>query len=105
MLWRLISTTLVVLVILPSLLGAHEFSPLGNTPGSGPQSPRDTGPRGPLMPECSYGLSFEEIDPFLHEDTGTYQVKVVSPLIPIPPEAFLDQGFVRSIFRPPTSIL
>ena len=105
MLWRLISPILVVLVILPSLLGAHDFSRLGKNPVSGSQSPCDTGPCGPLMPECSHGLSFEEIDPFLHEDMETYQLKVVSPLIPIAPEVLLDQGVVRSIFRPPTSIL
>jgi hypothetical protein len=57
------------------------------------------------MPECSHGLSFEEIDPFLHEGTEPYQPKNLSSLILIAPEALLDQGFVRSIFRPPTSIL
>jgi len=105
MLWRLISSILVVFVIIPSLLGAHDFSPLGNIPGSGSQSPCDTCPIGPLMPECSHGLSFEEIDPFLHEGTESYQPKTLSSLILIAFEAFLDQGFVRSIFRPPTSIL
>jgi hypothetical protein len=105
MLWRLISTILVVLVIIPSFLGAHDFSQLGKDPVSGSQGPCDTGSNGPLMPECSHGQSFEEIDPFLHEGTEPFQPKTLSSLILIAPEAFLDQGFVRSIFRPPTSIL
>jgi hypothetical protein len=105
MLWRLLSTILVVLVIIPSLLGAHDFSRLGENPVSGSQSPCDTSPCGPLMPERSHGLSFEEIDPYLYEGTEPYQPKTLSSLILIAPEAFLDQGFVRSIFRPPTSIL
>ena len=106
MLWRLISTMLVVLVIIPSLLGAHDFSALGNTLGSGSQSPCDTNQRDPRAPECPSCVSLEDsIDPFLHEDTETYQLKAVSPLIPIATEVLLDQGFVRSIFRPPISIL
>ena len=105
MLWRLISTILVVLVILPPLLGAHDFSRLGKNPVSGSQSPCDTGSSGPLMPECSHGQFFEEIDPFLHEGTEPFQPKALSSLILIAPDALLDQGFVRSIFRPPTAIL
>jgi hypothetical protein len=105
MLWRLISSILIVLVIIPSLLGAHEFFPLENFPGSASQGPSDTDPSGPLMPECSHGPSFEENDPYLYEGTEPYQPKTLSSFITIPPEVLLDQGFVRSIFRPPTSIL
>jgi len=105
MLRKAINILLLALVILPSLLGAHDFSQLGNIPGSRSQSPCDTCPIDPLMPECSHGLSFEEIDPFLHEVTESYNPKTLSSLILIASEAFLDQGFVRSIFRPPTSIL
>ncbi len=106
MLWRLISSILVVLVIIPSLLGAHDFSPLGNTPGSGSQSPCDTNQCDPRTPECPNCVSLEDsIDPFIHEDTEIYQLKAVSPLIPIALEVLLDQGVVKSIFRPPTSIL
>jgi hypothetical protein len=106
MLWRLINGILVVLVIIPSLLGAHDFSPLGNIPDSGSQGPWGTNQRDPGTPECPNCVSLEDsIDPFLHEDAGTYQLKAVSPLIPIALEVLLDQGFVRSIFRPPASIL
>jgi hypothetical protein len=97
---------LVVLVIISSLLGAHEFSPLWNIHDSGSQSPCDTNQRDQGKPECPKCVSLEDPnDPFLHEGTETYQLKVVSPLIPIGPEALFDQGFVRSIFRPPASIL
>ncbi len=104
--FRFISSILVAVVIIPCLLGAHDFSPLGNILASESKSPCETNQRDPGKPECPNCISFEDsTDPFLYEHTETCQVKVVSPLIPVDPEALFDQGFVRSIFRPPSSIL
>jgi hypothetical protein len=104
--WRLIINTMVVLVIIPSLLGVHDFSPLGNILYPGSQSPYDTKHRDSRMPECPNCISLEDsIDPFLYEYTETYQLNAGSPLISIAPHVLIDQGFVTSIFRPPASIL
>ena len=106
MLWRLISSILAVLVIIPSLIGAHDFSLLGNTLGSGSQTPYDTNQCDPRTPECPNCVSLDDsIDSFIHEDTEIYQLKAVSPSIPIALVVPLDQGVVKSIFRPPKSIL
>ncbi len=104
--WALISSILVVFIIIPSLLGAHDLSPFGNILGPGPQSPFDKNQHDSRMPECPNCVSWEDsTDPFLHEDTEIYLLRAVSPSSPIAPVVLLDQGFVRSIFRPPTSIL
>ena len=104
--WKLISSILVVLVIIPSLLRAHDFSLFGNILCSRSQSSCDTSQCDSQIPECPNCVSMEDsIDPFLPEDTNIYQKEVVSALILLTPEGLLDQGFVRSIFHPPTSIL
>ena len=103
---RLIIIIQIVLVIFPSLLGAHDFSAVGNILGFGSQIPCDANQSDPRMPECPNCISLEDPgDPFLHEDTETYQLKVFLPLIPIAPDTLPDQGYVQSIFRPPASIL
>jgi len=103
---RTINICLFILVFMPSLLGAHDFSPLGNIRGPESQCPRDTNQRETRTPECPSCVFLEEdsIDPFLHEDTESCQLKSVSPLIPTAAGALLNQGFVRSIFRPPAPI-
>ena len=84
--WRLSSSILVVLVIISSLLGAHDFSPLGNILGPGSQSPCDTDQRDPRTPECPNCVSWEDsTDPFLHEDTDTYQLKAAFTFNPDSP--------------------
>jgi hypothetical protein len=103
---KLIITIQVVLVIIPSLLWANDLSSLGNILGPGSQIPCGANQSDPGMPECPNCVSLDDtVDPFLHEYTETYQFKTVSLSIPIAPEVLLDQGYVRSIFRPPTSIL
>ncbi len=86
---------LFTLVFLSFLAGAHDFSLLGN----------DHIAHGPLAPECSSCESFEEdSDLFIREGIEPFQPDTISLLSPILSKVLVDQGFVRSIFHPPTSI-
>jgi hypothetical protein len=86
----------LTLVFLSFLSGAHDFPGLGN----------GHVPRGLLVPECSScACSEEDIDPFTGEGIEPFQPKPISLSFQILPEILVDQGVVRSIFRPPTFIL
>jgi hypothetical protein len=102
---KIINTCLLILVFLSSLSGAHDFSQLGNNPGSGSQAHCNTEQCNPCIPESPYCPYFEDIDPFLHQEMEPCQPRAVSLSLPVAPEALFDQGFVRSIYRPPTPFL
>ncbi len=96
---------LFFLIILPSLPGAHDFFCFEN-PRSAHQEPIDHSQRDPRVPECPHGISLEDcIDPFIHDNIETDPSNAVTSFFSIAPDLLFDQGVVRSIFRPPASIL
>ncbi len=94
MIRRTANICLLSLVFLSLLSGAHDFLGLGT----------DHAPCG--VPECSAYESFEEdTDLFIREGVEPFQPEAVSLLSPMLSKVLADQGFVRSVFRPPTDIL
>jgi hypothetical protein len=58
----------------------------------------------PGMPKCPLCPSFHSINLYLHQETGVYLPTLTSSLVFICVDTLSDQGFVKSIFRPPTSL-
>jgi len=59
-------------------------------------------PQEPLCPLCPSLYSF---NPYLPNGGEIFFIPQVSPLITLPLETIRDQGYLGSIFRPPTSLL
>ncbi len=59
-------------------------------------------PRSPFCPLCPSMYSF---NPYLPNGGEILFIPQLSSLLPTPLETIKDQGYVPSIFRPPTSIL
>ena len=55
------------------------------------------------LPRCPLCSSSSSISPYLYQDAGAYLPPPRSSFIMVSPDALTDQGFVTSIFRPPTS--
>ena len=69
------------------------------------QKPCDMNHCNSHMPKCPLCPSSGSINPYLYREGGAYLPPLASSLILISPEALCDQGYVRSVFRPPTSTL
>jgi len=57
------------------------------------------------LPTCPLCPSTGSLSPYLPNEAGNYLPLLISSLIIITPKTFSDQGFVKSIFHPPTSTL
>ncbi len=95
---KTISICLLFFVPLVFFSGAYDLPLLG----------ADLLPFDPTGDESSSSMSCDEDiddDFFIKDGTNSFQPKVLSLLFHTFPEVFVSQGFVSSIFRPPTSIL
>src|SRR4030042_674644 len=88
-----------------SFLSSSEICPGDNNGERSFQKPCDMDHCNPHMPRCPLCPSSGSIHPYLYHEGGAYLPPLASSLVLISPEALRDQGFVRSVFRPPTSTL
>jgi len=56
----------------------------------------------PNMPKCPLCPSSSSINLYLNQETGAYLPILTSSLVLVCVDTLSDQGFVKSIFRPPT---
>src|SRR4030042_3019454 len=91
--------------LLKFFLSSSEICPGNNIGEVSFQKPCDMDHCSPYMPRCPLCPSSGSIHPYLYHEGGAYLPPLASSLVLISPEALRDQGFVRSVFRPPTSTL
>jgi hypothetical protein len=117
MMRKAINVSLSILLLLPLFSGEFVSSALAKSRSSSSeicssdngansrfQKPCDMDHCNPL-PKCPLCPSSSSMNPYLCQGAGVYLPPLPSSLIIINPDALPDQGFVSSIFRPPTSPL
>lgn len=92
-----------ILLILPLLMVGLSFSPWEEHSFVGTQGPCDRDQCN--TSECPVCPSSCSIDPYIKQEPESYHQLVISPFTVIPPNTLSDQGYVKSIFRPPTASL
>jgi len=116
---RSILRLIIISIVLPVLLtGMFTFSgavtvfaslsqdPCGRTStGPGFKKPCDMDQCAPNSPKCPLCPSFGSVTPFLGQETLNYLPPMGSSLLMTYSDSHLNQGFARSVFRPPASIL
>ena len=105
--------TLTAILVLPGLLiGTVNYSALafanllpGNShPGTRFQKTCDMDHCNPNLPKCPLCPSSGSANLVLHLDSGLYLPILASSMLSISHVVLSDQGFVKSIFHPPTMI-
>ncbi len=76
-----------------------------NHPQTSFKKPCDMDDCNPNMPKCPLCPSSGSTSLYLHNGTGAYLPTPIFFLIQLSVNTLSDQGFVKRIFRPPTSIL
>jgi hypothetical protein len=107
-----------LLVLLPFFMGMFSFPgaitaftpmsqpPCGKTsPGPGFKKPCDMDHCKPNLPKCPLCSSPGSAVPYLGQGALEYLPPLNSSSVLVYLDTLSDQGFVRSIFRPPTSVL
>jgi len=106
--------TIITILILPGLfIGIVNFSSLAFAslfPGNSPPEPSfqktcDMDHCNPNLPKCPLCPSSGSISLVLHLEGGFYLPILASSMLSIFHDSLSDQGFVKSIFHPPTTIL
>jgi hypothetical protein len=104
MLKKGLSIFISILLLLPLFTGVVGFSQMisGDPPSF--QKTCDMDNCNPNMPKCPLCPSSGFVNLFLPHETGACLPVLTSSLILICLSTLSDQGFVQSIFHPPTSI-
>lgn len=80
--------------------------PCGETStGAGFKKPCEMDHCSPNLPKCPLCPSFGSATPYLNQGVSDYLPPPASSSVWVSPDTLSSQGFIRSIFRPPTSIL
>jgi hypothetical protein len=69
------------------------------------EEPCDMDDCNPNLPKCPLCPSSSSLNPYLPNEAGIYLPTLSSPFKPISVDSLADQGFVQSIFHPPTWLL
>jgi hypothetical protein len=93
-----------ILIALPLPFFSEEAGLLKTVSGASPsfQKPCGMDDCNPAMPKCPLCPSSNSINLYLHQETGVYVPILTSSLVFVSVDTLSDQGFVKSIFRPPT---
>ena len=94
-----------ILLLLPLLTGAVGFSQTVNNDPPSFQKPCDMDHCNPYMPKCPLCPSSSSHIPYLPNGARIYLPTLNSSFNLVSLESLSDQGFVKSIFHPPTSLL
>ena len=104
MLKKALNLFISILLLLPLFTEVVGFSqPVDNNPPSF-QKPCDMDHCNPYMPKCPLCPSSSSMSPYLPNGTRIYAPTLTSAFNPISADTLSDQGYVKSVFRPPTSI-
>jgi len=104
MLKRTINLFISISLVLPLFSGMAVFSQVVNNHPSSFQKPCGMDDCNPNMPKCPLCPSSGSINLYLYHETGDYLPILTSSLILVSVYTLSDQGFVKSIFHPPTSL-
>ena len=105
MLKKVLIVIISIHLLLPLFTGVSGFStPISNSPPSF-QKTCDMDHCYPNLPKCPLCPSSSPIVQYFYSDTGDFLPPLNSSFILISIDILSDQGFVKSIFHPPTSIL
>src|SRR4030042_6552122 len=104
MLKKGLNILIAILLILPLFTGEAGFFKAISHASPSFQKACDMDDCNPNMPKCPLCPSFSSINLYLYHGIGVYLPILTSSLIFICVDTLSDQGFVKSIFHPPTSI-
>jgi hypothetical protein len=99
---RAINIFISICLVLPLFSGMAVFPQAVNNHPSSFQKPCNMDDCNPNKPKCPLCPSFSSTNLYLYHEAGAYLPILDSSLILICVETLSDQGFVKSIFRPPT---
>jgi hypothetical protein len=102
MLKRSINILISISLVLPLFSGIAVFPQAVNNHPSSFQKPCNMDDCNPNMPKCPLCPSFSSINLYLNNEVGAYLPILDSSLVLVCVEILFDQGFVKSIFHPPT---
>ena len=117
MMRKAINVSLSILLLLPLFSGVPVSSALAKSlPSSSEICSRDNGANARFqkpcdmdhcnsLPRCPLCPSSGSVNPYLYQGSEVDLPPLLPSFIIVSPDAFSDQGFVSSIFRPPTSLL
>ena len=93
-----------IILLLPLLTGAVGFSQTVNNDPPSFQKPCDMDHCNPYMPKCPLCPSSSSMSPYLPSGTRIYAPTLSSLFNPISADTLPDQGYVKSVFHPPTTL-
>jgi hypothetical protein len=93
-----------ILLLLPLFAGEAGLFQAASNASPSFQKPCDMDDCNPNMPKCPLCPSSSSTNLYFHHETAAYLPILTSSLILICVDTLSDQGFVQSIFRPPTSL-
>jgi hypothetical protein len=98
------SLVILILIVLLLPLFAEESGLFKAVSTASPafQKPCDMDDCNPNMPKCPLCPSSRSINLYLHQETTAYLPTITSSIVLVCVDTLSDQGFVSSIFRPPT---
>ena len=101
---RIINVFISISLMLSLFSGVAVFPQVVNNNLSSFQKPCDMDDCNPNMPKCPLCPSSSSINLYLYHEAGAYLPILTSSLILVCVDTLSDQGFVKSIFHPPTSL-
>ena len=93
-----------ILLLLPLFAGEAEFFQAVSHASTSFQKTCDMDDCNPMAPKCPLCPSFGSIHLYLYHEVAVYLPTPASSYIQLSVSTLSDQGFVKSIFRPPTII-
>jgi hypothetical protein len=104
MLKKCLNIFIAILLLLPLFAGETEFFRAASHASPSFQKTCDMDDCNPNMPKCPLCPSFRSTNLYLFHESVSYFPLLSSSLILLSMDTMSDQGVVRTIFRPPTSL-
>jgi hypothetical protein len=103
MLRKGLNTFISILLLLPLFVGEAGFFQAVSNASPSFQKPCDMDDCNPNMPKCPLCPSSSSINLYLYHETAVYLPTPTSSFFMVSVSTLSDQGFVKTIFHPPTS--
>jgi hypothetical protein len=101
---KVINIFISISLVLFLFVGVTAFPQLVNNDPPSFQKPCDMNQCNPHMPKCPLCPSSSSTIQFFHQEAAAYLPTPISSFILISVSTLSDQGVVKAIFHPPTSI-